>query len=87
MIDFKDISDEEIIDEVEKRQLAMDIVGWPAHYEDSLDDWSTDDLLAELASRDTAFGLLNEIHQLRRCGLDYQNQLNKYICDMLGVIL
>jgi hypothetical protein len=62
-----------------------------------LDDIDTDDLIQELILRgydrntygvdiDEAFELLENIHQLRRTGENYQTELDKLIYSVLGKI-
>jgi len=62
-----------------------------------LDDIDTDDLIQELILRgydrntygvdmDEAFELLENVHQLRRTGENYQTELDKLIYSVLGKI-
>lgn len=67
-----------------------------AEIEVSLEDWDTEDLLAELESRDvesrtkelgSADLLLSKIYEQRRLGQDYQEELDQLIYIKLGRIV
>lgn len=60
----------------------------------SLKDFDDDDIIEEYKSRgfdnsgEHEFKeALTEIYQLRRMGKPYENELNKMICDALGVVI
>lgn len=68
------------------REVQIDI-------SDFLDDVDTDDLIAELKSRhkfsdalagERGLELLSTIYQKRRCGQDYQTELDQLIDQELG---
>jgi hypothetical protein len=59
-----------------------------------LEDFDDDDIIEEYKSR--GFNIdcelefkeaLTEIYQLRRLGKPYENELDKMICDALGVVI
>lgn len=57
-----------------------------------LQDFSDDEIIEEyelrgLGSRREYLDGLSEIYQLRRLGKPYENELNKIICDALGVVI
>ena len=61
----------------------------------SLEDFDDEDIIEEYSRR--GFGdyggpggwksRLFEIYQLRRLGKPYENELNKLICDTLGIVI
>jgi hypothetical protein len=56
-----------------------------------LEDFSDDEIIQEYESRGLSPGqrieeALTEIYRLRRLGKPYENELNKLICDTLGVV-
>ena len=60
----------------------------------NLGDFDDDDIIEEYKSR--GFDIdgelqfkeaVNEIYQLRRLGKPFENELNKLICDTLGVVI
>jgi hypothetical protein len=61
-----------------------------AEIEVSLDEWSTQELIEELQSRDEQVSmsspapLLTKIYELRRNGQDYQKELSELIYMELG---
>ncbi len=59
-----------------------------------LEDFDDDDILEEYKSRGFDINgelefkeTLTEIYQLRRLGKPYENELDKMICDALGVVI
>jgi hypothetical protein len=59
-----------------------------------LDCFDDDDIIEEYKSRGFDINgehqfneALTEIYQLRRLGKPYENELNKLICDTLGVVI
>ena len=57
-----------------------------------LGDFDDDDIREEYEARGLSDKLvmqeaLTEIYQLRRLGKSYENELNKLICDALGVVI
>ena len=59
-----------------------------------LEDFDDDDIIEEYKSRGFDINgelefkeALTEIYQLRRLGKSYENELNKLICDALGVVI
>lgn len=59
-----------------------------------LDCFDDDDIIEEYKSRGFDINgehqfneALTEIYQLRRLGKPYENELNKLICDALGVVI
>ena len=58
-----------------------------------LEDFSDDEIVEEyelrrwLGGRQAYLDGLTEIHQLRRLGKSFENELNKLICDNLGVVI
>jgi len=59
-----------------------------------LEDFDDDDIIEEYKSRGFSTDCelefkeaLTEIYQLRRMGKPYENELNKLICDALGVVI
>jgi hypothetical protein len=66
--------------------------------DDIIEDFDTDDLIAELERRGADYntegvdgdlnrGILETIHQKRRLGKDYQTELNELIYNVLGKIV
>lgn len=58
----------------------------------NLEDFDDDDIIEEyelrgLGERIEMKEALNEIYHLRRLGKPYENELNKLICDALGVVI
>jgi hypothetical protein len=60
----------------------------------SLKDFDDDDIIEEYKSRGYDINgelefkeALTEIYQLRRMGKPFENELNKMICDALGVVI
>ena len=58
----------------------------------NLEDFDDDDIIEEyelrgLGERMPIKEALSEIYHLRRLGKPYENELNKLICDALGVVL
>ena len=56
-----------------------------------LSDFEDDEIIEEcelrgLNGRQDYLDALTEIYQLRRLGKPYENELNKLICDALGVV-
>lgn len=57
-----------------------------------LEEFEDDEIIEEyelrgLGGRQEYLNGLTEIYQLRRLGKSYENELNKLICDNLGVII
>jgi hypothetical protein len=57
-----------------------------------LSDFEDDEIIEEcelrgLGGRQEYLDGLTEIYQLRRLGKPYENELNKLICDTLGVVV
>ena len=57
-----------------------------------LEDFDDDEIIEEynargLSEESTVREALTEIYQLRRLGKPYENELNKLICDALGVVI
>jgi hypothetical protein len=57
-----------------------------------LDEFEDDEIIEEyelrgLGGRQEYLDSLTEIYQLRRLGKPYENELNKLICDSLGVVV
>lgn len=57
-----------------------------------LDDFDDDDIREEYEARGLSDKpefreALTEIYQLRRLGKPFENELNKLICDALGVVI
>jgi hypothetical protein len=57
-----------------------------------LDEFEDDEIIEEyelrgLGGRQEYLDGLTEIYQLRRLGKPYENELNKLICDSLGVVV
>jgi hypothetical protein len=57
-----------------------------------LDEFEDDEIIEEyelrgLGGRQEYLDSLTEIYQLRRLGKPYENELNKLICDTLGVVV
>jgi len=60
----------------------------------NLGDFDDDDIIEEYKSRGFDINgelefkeAVNEIYQLRRLGKPFENELNKLICDSLGVVI
>jgi hypothetical protein len=60
----------------------------------NLDCFDDDDIIEEYKSRGFDINgelefkeAVNEIYQLRRLGKPFENELNKLICDALGVVI
>jgi hypothetical protein len=58
----------------------------------NLEDFDDNDIIEEyelrgLGERMPVKESLSEIYQLRRLGKPYENELNKLICDALGVVV
>ena len=57
-----------------------------------LEEFDDDEIIEEyelrgLGRRQEYLDALTEIYQLRRMGKPYENELNKLICDALGVVI
>lgn len=70
----------------------MPYVTTEVEVEVDLGDFDDDDIREEYEARGLSDEpefkeALTEIYQLRRLGKPYENELNKLICDVLGVVI
>jgi hypothetical protein len=62
------------------------------HIDIELEEFDDDEIIEEyelrgLGGRQQYLDGLTEIYQLRRLGKSFENELNKLICDNLGVVI